>query len=303
MVALKPKVRVCLVDMNAGLKNEAMRCLRGHVDSFAAAVRETNPYVEVERVEVSPRDRGDIIVRDADLYLCSGGPGSPFDAEGTFWDADFRSFLDGVVRQDVGVAQRSVFAICYSFELAVRHFDIAKLVKREQKKFGVMPAYTTTAGRAHPMLAPFGDRIFAFEHRNWDALDVRESRLSSMGGASLARESREGVNDKGESMLAFHVGEAFESTLFHPEADRAGIRAWIDDPDHEAEFREVYGDLTHERMMRTVDNPERIDRTHRVVLPSWFRRRFAELARYRDFRPLLEPATELDDLEDDGEVS
>lgn len=298
MVPFSSTVRVCIIDMNAGVKNEAIRCLRGHVDSFAEEVRQANPKLRVERVEVSPRDRGDRILRDADFYLASGGPGSPFDADGASWDADVRAFLDEIVSQPAGAPLRSLFAICYSFELVVRHFDVASLVKRESKKFGVMPAYTTARGRAHPMLAPFGDRIFAFEHRNWDALDVDHTRLSALGGASLARESREGLSDKGEGMLALHLGEALESTLFHPEADRAGIRAWIDDPDHEAAFREAYGDVTHERMIRTVDNPERIDRTHRVVLPSWFRRRFASLAEHRGWAPLEVPSEPPEEPED-----
>jgi hypothetical protein len=275
-----PPLRICIVDMNAGVKNEAIRCIRACLATFEKQLRQTNPDLPVDVVQVSPRDKEETVPRDAHLYVSSGGPGSPFEHEGTAWAADYWRFLDGLHaahekgREDAP----GLMPICYSFELVTLHFRAARLVARPHKKFGVMPQYTTEAGQRHPLLEMFHDRIFAFEHRSWDAIEPDEALLAQLGGAVLARESRPGMSDKGVSVTALSLGPGIETTLFHPEADRAGILQWIEKPESEAAFKEAYGDLTHERMLRTISHPERIDRAHREVVPGFLRRHFNRLA-------------------------
>lgn len=277
--------------MNAGVKNEAIRCLHATMAIFERQLRYANPDVPIALTVVSPRDKADPIPTGYDLYLSSGGPGSPFDSEGTPWGAAYSHFLDYLYEaHDKGREDApGLMPICYSFELVVMHFRVARLVLRPEKKFGVQPQYTTAAGRNHPLLAMFKDRIFAFEHRSWDALDPDAKTLAALSGAVLAAESRPDVHDKGESITSVHIGPGIESTLFHPEADRAGIHAWIDKPEQEAAFKEAYGNLTHERMMRTIAHPERIDRAHKEVIPGFLRRHVNRLATVRGWSPIPEP--------------
>src|SRR3954468_10796393 len=82
-------LRVCLIDMNAGHVNQAMRCLRGIVSQFFDRARLYNADLVCELVEVSPRDTNNIVPRGCDLYVSSGGPGSPFDGDGSDWTADY----------------------------------------------------------------------------------------------------------------------------------------------------------------------------------------------------------------------
>lgn len=298
MTASAPPVRIGLVDMNAGVKNEAMRCLRSTLSVFEGQLRAASPDARLEVVTVSPRDKGEKVPRDVDMVISSGGPGSPYESEGTAWMADFASFLDDVVEahEKSPTTAVGVLPICYSFELVVLHFKLAKLVKRESRKFGVMPQYMTAIGAQHPLLSMFVDRIFAFEHRNWDAVDDDVRAFASLKGSPLARESRPGKFDKGMSITALHLGPGIESTLFHPEADRPGIKAWIDKPEEEAAFREAYGDLTHERMLRTIDHPERIDRAHQEVIPGFLRRHHNRLAPSKGWTVIPDPApTPFDD--------
>lgn len=277
--------------MNGGVKNEAIRCLHATMAIFERQLRFANPDVPLALTVVSPRDKADAIPSGQDIYLSSGGPGSPFDAEGTPWGTQYRTFLDTVYEAHAKGREDApaLMPICYSFELIIMHFRVARLTRRAEKKFGVQPQYTTSAGRAHPLLAMFKDRIFAFEHRSWDALEPDAKVLSALSGAVLAAESRPGLHDKGESITSVHIGPGIESTLFHPEADRAGIRVWIEKPEAEAEFKEAYGTLTHERMMRTIAHPERIARAHKEVIPGFLRRHTNRLASLRGWAPIPEP--------------
>ncbi len=277
--------------MNNGHVNQAMRCFRGLASSFFERVRLFNPTLDCEIVEVSPRDTDDVVPRDCDLYLSSGGPGSPFDGDGTTWVDDYGRFSDGVVesaiRDDEG--QQALFAICYSFELVVRHFKVAHVGPRSERKFGVMPIYTTPEGQRHPLLTAFGDRLFAFEHRNWEAIDLDESRLRSLGGTLLARESRDGVS-KGRALLALEVAPGIETVQFHPEADRPGVMNWVARPEQAEAFKAQYGEFTYQAMLRTLDDPRRLARTYALVIPGWLNRRFNVLAERRGYCELPPPS-------------
>ncbi len=287
---LRP-IRVCIVDMNNGHVNQAMRCLRGIVSQFFDRVRAENPALPCELSEVSPRDTLEPVPRDADLYLSSGGPGSPFDGDGQPWVGDFSRFLDDVVESAShgGTERRALFAICYSFEMVVRHFRVASIHPRAERKFGVMPIYTTDEGRGHPLLASFGDRLFAFEHRNWEAVDLDEARLQALGGHLLARESRDGFS-KGRAILGLDVAPGVEAVQFHPEADRPGVMNWVARPDQAAAFRATYGEVTYQAMLRTLDDPRRLARTFALVIPGWMVRQFNVLARERDYAELPPPS-------------
>jgi homoserine O-succinyltransferase len=294
-MSLSP-LRLCIVDMNNAHVNQAMRCLRGLVSTFFSRVQAANPDLPCELVEVSPRDTNNPIPRDCDLYLSSGGPGSPFDGDGMPWADDFGRFSDGVVESCIrgGAGQRAMFAICYSFEMVVRHFELAHIGPRAERKFGVMPVYTTTEGQDHPLLAPFGDRLFAFEHRNWEAIDLDERRLRELGGRLLARESRDGVS-KGRALLALDVAPGIESVQFHPEADRPGVMNWVARPEQAAAFKAMYGEETYNAMLRTLEDPRRLARTYALVIPGWLTRRFNALVPHRGYRPLSPPSEDIGD--------
>jgi GMP synthase-like glutamine amidotransferase len=286
-------VKVGIIDMNAGHANQAIRCFGVLIDKLAVAVRAANPDVVVERVRVSPRDKDEPPPDDCDLYLSTGGPGSPFDGDGQTWVDDFSRFLDRIV--DANTARDdapAAFCICYSFEMAVRHFGIAEVAPRTARKFGVMPVYTTDAGRGHPLLAPFGDRLFAFEHRNWEAIGLDEGKLARHGGRLLARESRDGVT-KGAGLMAFDFAPGVEGVQFHPEADRPGVVAWVERPDQAEAFKLAYGLTTYERMLKTLDDPSRLARTFAMLIPGWMHRRFNRLAKMRGWAPLGAPVQDM----------
>lgn len=284
--ALRP-LRVCIVDMNNGHVNQAMRCFRGIAATFFERVRAYNPDLACELVEVSPRDTNNPVPRDCDLYMSSGGPGSPFDGDGEPWTFDYAGFIDETIESAIrgGEDMRAVFAVCYSFEVVVRNLAIAQVVPRVERKFGIMPVYTTPEGQQHPLLSAFGDRLFAFEHRNWEAVDLDERKLASMGGKLLARESRDGVS-KGRAILGLDVAPGLEAVQFHPEADRAGVVNWISRPEQAAAFKATYGEVTYQAMLRTLDDPRRLARTYALVIPSWLTRRFNLLAPHRGYAEL-----------------
>jgi homoserine O-succinyltransferase len=288
-------LRICIVDMNDGHENQAIRCFRLICSEFHKHARKFNPDLELQLSHVSVRDKNESPPKDCDLYVSSGGPGSPYEGDGKQWVQNYYDFLDDVAEDNVrrGANAKALFGVCYSYEMIVRHFKVATMAPRATRKFGVMPIYTTRSGREHPLLSVFGDRLFAFEHRNWEAIDLDERKLAQLGGSLLARESREGQDDKGLAILGLDVCPGVETVQFHPEADRSGVVAWVRRPDQAAAFREAYGDETYERMLKTLDDPSRIARTFAMLIPGWMVRKFNAMAGDRGWREIGPPVQDM----------
>jgi GMP synthase-like glutamine amidotransferase len=297
-----PTLKLCLVDMNNGVKNEATRCFKRLFESFTLAVREANPGLDVRLRHVQPRNLGELPGQDADLILSSGGPGSPFDGYEDPWCTGYRHFLDSVVERNLQAPGQApgVFVVCHSFEIAVNHFQVATMSKREALKFGVFPSYPTEVGQ-RTLFEAFGDRLFTWEHRSWEALDLDVRRLSELGGKLLATESREGGVDKGQAVTALHFAPGIVGTQFHPEADRPGVIAWINRSEHAAALRDAYGNSLYERMMKTLADPTRLGKTFALLIPGWLTRRFNRLADERGLRPIAPPVEDMRQFEVDVE--
>ena len=85
------RLKVCLVDMNNGVANQATRCFRRLVDGFSKRVREANPSLDVVFKHVQPRNLGELPDADTDLLLSSGGPGAPTDGYEDPWSTGLQT--------------------------------------------------------------------------------------------------------------------------------------------------------------------------------------------------------------------
>lgn len=298
-------LKLCLVDMNNGVANEATRCFRRLFDAFHRKVTAVNPGLEISFRHVQPRNLGELPARDVDLVLSSGGPGAPTDGYDEPWCTGYRHFLDHVVERTLAAPLRAPAAlvVCHSFEITVTHFAVARMERRDALKFGVFPAYPTAVGREHPLFAAFEDRLFTWEHRRFEAVDLDERRLRELGGEVLATESRDGGTDKGQSLLGFDFAPGVCGTQFHPEADRPGVLAWIHRVEHAEAVREAYGDHLYERMIKTLEDPSRLARTYALFIPGWLARRFNALALDRGLHPIAPPEQDMAAFEDHEKVA
>src|SRR5437764_800046 len=87
-------LRICLVDMNNGVANQATRCFRRITDAFTKRVKLANPGIDVTFRHVQPRNLGELPEGEPDIVLSSGGPGDPSDGFDDPWCTGFRKFLD-----------------------------------------------------------------------------------------------------------------------------------------------------------------------------------------------------------------
>lgn len=268
--------------MNAGDRNEAVPCLRAIIATFFEGLRAHRPSLRCELVNVSPRNTSTEIPLDCDLYISTGGPGSPLAARALPWAQRYSTLLDYVyVADQSGRRAQFLLAICFSFELVVDHFSVAVLRPRRERRCGVMPVFRTVAGAQHPLLAALGETPWCFELRDWDALEPDETRLAEVGGQVLAWEA-DFDRSRGNGLLALSIGTTIESVQFHPEAEPTAVRRWLERPENRSAILGQYGQDAHPAMLRAVESPGGLGRTFETVVPGWLRRSFNSVMQSRE---------------------
>ena len=86
------KIRIAILDLYDGQQNEGMRCIREMLVRMNTAHHQS---LEWEEFEV--RNRAELPSLAFDIYLSTGGPGSPLESEGTVWDNAYFKWLSDLV--------------------------------------------------------------------------------------------------------------------------------------------------------------------------------------------------------------
>ena len=82
------KLRIAILDLYEGQANEGMRCLREILNQYGEANN-----IDLDWDEFEVRIREELPDLSYDLYISSGGPGSPLASEGSSWEEAYFAWL------------------------------------------------------------------------------------------------------------------------------------------------------------------------------------------------------------------
>lgn len=275
---LKPEpISVAVLDMNDGFKNQGIGCIYQLLENSQLAWKErhhTSLELKIEHFRV--RDFSEVPNHRFDIYISSGGPGSPHDGEGKKWEADYFELLDSVIGHNLHKHRKTFFfAICHSFQVLTRHFGFAEVCDAPKSVYGIMPAYPTPTGMSSCMLEGLGERFFAFERRNYQVVHPDESALGKLEAKVLALESRHGL--RGKAIMTLSIGEEFQATQFHPEADRDSILRNFLDPEKREHILAHNGEELFNKMLASLRSEDRVKRTHDLIMPRFLTKAYHHL--------------------------
>ena len=140
-------IKIAVLDMNNGCANEGMRCILQSIRNVQG-----NDHAELTFEVFNVRAGNEIPDLSYDVYISSGGPGSPL-ASAEAWEQPYFDLIDRIFAwNQYNERKKWVFLICHSFQLVVRHQELGVLSKRKSTSFGILPIHKTDDGCSDPLL-------------------------------------------------------------------------------------------------------------------------------------------------------
>ncbi len=259
-------IRVAILDLYEGYANQGMRCIREILQTFSIS-RQIKLLVD----EFDVRLKSEVPDLSYDIYISSGGPGSPLESEGSLWEKEYFNWLTQV--EDWNGRELSpkkhVFFICHSFQLASRHYGIGNVSPRKSTSFGVFPVHMLDDAFAEPIFNGLKDPFYAVDSRDYQVIEPNHKRLREMGASILAIEKDRPHVALERAVMAVRFNKYFVGTQFHPEADAIGMSMYLQTEEKKKTVIENHGEAKWRSMVEQLSDPGKILFTHDHVLPNF----------------------------------
>jgi GMP synthase-like glutamine amidotransferase len=208
-----------------------------------------------------------------DMYISSGGPGSPMESEGLSWDTGYFTWLEQVEQWNNNPAnpnKKFVFFICHSFQLVSRYYGIGDISKRKSTAFGVFPVHVTLEGQKDPVFAGLNDPFYVVDSRDWQVTLPDFNKLKMIGAEILCIEKYRPHVPYAQAIMGVRFNEYMVGTQFHPEADAEGMSMYLQTEEKKKTVVENYGFEKWQNMVEQLNDPEKIMYTYAHLLPNFF---------------------------------
>lgn len=265
---IKPILRAAILDLYDGQANQGMRCIKEMLEDFGE-----KQGIELNYDVYDIRGKEEIPTLEYDVYISSGGPGSPIDSEGTRWEALYFSLMDNIRQHNYlyPEVKKYVFLICHSFQIYFRHYKLGNVNKRVSTSFGVMPIHKTLAGTKESLFNGLADPFWAVDSRDWQVTQPDLKRIRKMGGEILCIEKYRPHVKLERCVMAMRFDDAIFGTQFHPEADSAGMLFHMKTEDKKKQVIDQHGEEKYYSMIDHLDDPEKIVLTHQTIIPLFLK--------------------------------
>ena len=261
------KIRIAILDLYDGQANQGMRCIREILNQFGEVNSLNLEWDEFEvRQQINLPDLG------YDIYISSGGPGSPLDSEDTEWEKAYFHWLLQVEKwnYDPGnLLKKHVLFICHSFQLACRHYKIARVTQRKSTSFGVFPVHMLPEARTETIFDGLEDPFYAVDSRDYQVIQPNHNLMKKMGATLLCIEKERPHIPLERAIMAIRFSEFIIGTQFHPEADAVGMSMYLQREDKKKNVIENHGYEKWESMIEHLNDPDKILWTYSHIIPNF----------------------------------
>ncbi len=260
-----PGLRVALLDLNDGAPNQGMRSLRQLLSAYAA-----DNGVDLSVNEFDVRKKNQVPDSSYQVYISTGGPGSPLDSEGLDWDNRYCALIRDLEQINLSSGgKKFVFFICHSFQIACRIYGLGAICLRKSPAFGVMPVHKTGEGFNEPFFRDLPDPFFAVESREWQVIRPNRERMAEIGASLCALEKERPRIPLERAMMAIRFSPWFFGTQFHPEADPEGMTHYLEKTEKMNQVIRQFGEQKYREMLDRLEDPGMICLTRSLVIPRF----------------------------------
>ncbi len=270
------QIKIAVLDLNEGVKNEGMRCIR---DILNRVQQSSNAGISWEEFEV--RKSIQIPSLDFDIFISSGGPGSPLESKDAAWEIAYFNWLDSINQWNNNpnkLQKKFVFLICHSFQLACRFFQIADVIKRKSTSFGVFPIHMLKYdGTVDPVFDGLQDPFYGVDSRDYQVVQPDKHKVHQMGGEILCIEKERPHVPLERAVMAIRFNPYIVGTQFHPEADAEGMSMYLLQEEKKKNVIENHGQQKWESMIEHLNDPDKISLTNSQILPNFILQAIAQI--------------------------
>ncbi|MDB5005949.1 MAG: synthase [Mucilaginibacter sp.] len=262
----KQPIKVAILDLYDGIENEGMR---GFADILDRYKKKNDLDLSYEVFDV--RRKVEVPDTGFDIYISSGGPGSPIDSEGTEWEKKYFGLIDKLEDQNLSnSAQKKYgFFVCHSFQLMCRKYQLGDVNMRVSASFGVLPIHKTDAAIDEPVFKGLADPFYAVDSRLWQVINPNEKRFTDLGMQLLAIEKERPHIDLPRAMMAIRFSDYFFAVQFHPEADAKGVKSLLSKEEKKKEVVSEHGLDKYNEMLEGLEDPDKMTLTQNTMIPNF----------------------------------
>ena len=257
-------LRIAILDLYEGQANQGMRGIREILNQWS----EFN-NIEITREEFNVRQKNEVPDLNYDIYISTGGPGSPLETDEE-WEKNYFNWLTSVIEWNTGNSPKKyVFFICHSFQLACRYFSIGKITKRKSTSFGVFPVHVTHEGQLEPIFAGLNDPFYVVDSREWQVIQPDFDKINQLNCQILCIEKYRPHVPYDQAIMALRFNDYMFGTQFHPEADAIGMSMYLQTEEKKETVITNYGFEKWQSMVQQLNDPEKIMWTYSHILPNF----------------------------------
>lgn len=271
----KKSIKVAILDLYEGIENQGMRCIRELLNQYGEANN-----IELVWDEFEVRLQKQVPDISYDIYISSGGPGSPLESEQSEWEKVYFNWLSQVEaynKRTAAMEKKHVLFICHSFQLACRYYKIAEVVKRRSTAFGVFPVHMLQSKKEEPVFAGLSDPFYAVDSRDYQVIQPNHQRLRELGATLLCIEKERPHIALERAVMAVRFNEYMVGTQFHPEADAVGMTMYLQREDKKKTVIENHGTEKWQSMIDHLNDPDKILWTYSHIIPNFLSQAIEQL--------------------------
>lgn len=254
--------RLALLDLYDGEPNLGIASIERILGNFGE---------EIEWVRFDVRQKAEVPeVEDFDIFISSGGPGNPLEGDGV-WEKRWAQWVDDLwdYNQEHPEAGKHAFFICHSFQMLCHHLQLGVVSPRDMKSFGTFPVHLTDAALTDPIFAKLPNPFYAADFRDFQVVQPDIIQLQAMGAEILALEKVRPHLPNDRAVMAIRFSDEILGVQFHPEAYVRGMLSHFQQEARMVHVINNYGKQKYEQMIRDLSDPDKIQLTHDVVLPTF----------------------------------
>lgn len=269
-------IKIATIDLYNNERNEGMRCIK----EIVSDTKSRNNEIEISYEVFDTRFKDELPGIESDIFISSGGPGSPFEGEGTKWEKDYFNLLQKIWDHNQNNPERKkyLFFICHSFQMMGRFFKFGTVSQRHNKSFGVMPFTVTKEGKSDPIFSGLSNPFYAADIRQFQVVDPDKKVLDELGAKILSYEIVDDDEEAEPALAAVRISNEIIGTQFHPEADPDSMLYHFKQDERKKQVVEKYGEKRYHEMIDILQKPDTVQKTRKTVIPSFLNNAIEELS-------------------------